>query len=142
MKKTNIVEEKCAICGCGLHRGGEYAKPSVKGRSHATKHHFVAERFFGRSSNRRGTQREPIFKDCPWDVERKSAVFCYECHEELIHNPILLPKDIADFAEIVKMRNLNEDNKSNDRGKIAGRIMLFQDVIKEGLQALMRKQKG
>lgn len=82
------MSERCAICGCDLHRDGEYAKPTIKGRSHATRHHFVAERFFGRSANRRGTQRSPIFKKCPWGVEKQSAVFCYECHEELIHYAI------------------------------------------------------
>ena len=35
----------CAICGCRLHRGGEYATPTTEGRSQATKHHYVAERF-------------------------------------------------------------------------------------------------
>jgi hypothetical protein len=67
----------------------------VKGRAHATKHHYVAERFFGRSKNRRGAQREPVFKSCPWDAEGKFAIFCFECHEELIHNPIVLPEDMG-----------------------------------------------
>jgi hypothetical protein len=43
------MTEKCAICGCELHRiAGTYARPTVEGRSHASKHHFVSERFFGR----------------------------------------------------------------------------------------------
>ncbi len=121
-----MVEEYCVICGCELHRSGEYAKPTVKGRSHATKHHFVAERFFGRSTNRRGTQRDPIFKTCPWDVEGESAAFCYECHEELIHNPVFLPEDVRAFAELVRSRKLHEVSKSSRRSKIAGRIKLLQ----------------
>lgn len=32
--------ERCSICGCKVHRNGDYAKPSVKGRSHATRHHY------------------------------------------------------------------------------------------------------
>jgi hypothetical protein len=43
------MAETCAICGCEIHRNGDYAKPTVKGRSHATRYHFVAERFYGRS---------------------------------------------------------------------------------------------
>ena len=42
-----------------LHRDGDYAKPNIKGRSHATKHHYVAERFFGRSSNREASKGIP-----------------------------------------------------------------------------------
>jgi hypothetical protein len=55
-----------------------------------TSHHYVAERFFGRSKNRRGQIREAIFPECPWDYEKRTVVLCYECHEELIHNPVFL----------------------------------------------------
>jgi len=101
------MAEHCAICGCELHRARDtYASPTIEGRSSATKHHFVAERFFGRSSNRRGTKTEGIFSTCRWGHEGKSDVFCYECHEVLLHNPVLLPEDVARFAELVWMRNL------------------------------------
>jgi hypothetical protein len=131
-------QEACAVCGCPVHRSGEYATPTVNGRSHATAHHFVAERFFGRSANRRGTTREGIFKTCPWDYEGKSEVYCYECHEELLHNPVLLPDDIRSFAELVKRRGFNETQKPEDRVKIAGRIKLLHEVISIGLQALIK----
>jgi len=140
--------ETCAVCGCKLHRNGEYAKPTVKGRSHATKHHFVAERFFGRSANRRGTQKHPIFEKCPWDVEKQFSVFCYECHEELIHNPVFLPQDIKNFAALAQERGLGEQQKLNSREKIAGRIQLFHEVIQAGIDKLGNqsniaiKQKG
>jgi hypothetical protein len=131
------MKEICGICGCPLHRTkNTYALPSVAGRGHATEHHFVAERFFGRSNNRRGTQTEGIFPKCPWDQEGKSAVFCYECHEELLHNPVLLPDDIAKFAELVRQRGLSEETKPEDRSKIAGRIALFQEVIARGLREM------
>lgn len=131
------MSEKCAICGCQLHRGGEYAKPTVRGRSHATEHHYVAERFFGRSSNRRGTQRTPIFDECPWGVEGGKVVFCYECHEELIHNPVLLLKDVELFAKLVQQRGFNETSKKEDRSHIAGRIKLLHEVIAKGLEQLL-----
>jgi hypothetical protein len=130
-------EERCAICGCQLHRSGEYATPTVAGRSHATEHHYVAERFFGRSTNRRGTKREGIFAECPWGHEGKAQAYCYECHEELLHNPVLLPDDVSVFARLVRARGLNEDGKPEDRSKLAGRIMLFQQVIPVGLKTLL-----
>ena len=131
--------EKCAICGCILHRrNGTYARPTVDGRTHATKHHFVAERFFGRSSNRRGTKTEGMFESgsCPLGHEGETAVFCYECHEELLHNPVLLPDDVASFAEIVRRRGLSESQKEKDRSKIAGRVQLFHEIIAKGLKTL------
>lgn len=131
--------EVCAICGCSLHRRpGTYGTLTAEGRSHATRHHFVAERFFGRSSNRPG-QREGIFRICPWGSERKTDVFCYECHEELLHNPVLLPNDIERFAELVKARRLSERNKGAQRHRIAGRVRLLHEVIDRGLDVLLEE---
>jgi hypothetical protein len=131
------MKEICGICGCSLHRTkNTYARPTVAGRGHATEHHLVAERFFGRSNNRRGTLTEGIFAECPWGQEGASEVFCYECHEELLHNPVLLPDDIEIFAELVRQRGLSEETKPEGRSKIAGRIALFHEVIARGLSEM------
>jgi len=132
------MAENCAICKCVLNRNGEYAKPTQQGRSHATKHHYVSERFFGRSGNRKRTIRERLFEQCPWGIEGNTDVYCYECHEELIHNPVFLPQDITRFAELVKQRGLNEEQKPDTRNKLAGRVMLLHEVISAGIQALLR----
>jgi hypothetical protein len=137
-----MTTERCAVCGCRLSRTkGEYAKPTIEGRSHATKHHFVAERFFGRSANRPGEQRERIFKRCPWGVEGESAVFCYECHEELLHNPVFLSRDIEGFAELVRRRGLNEKEKTKSRDKLARRIELLHEVLEQGIQELLSETR-
>jgi len=137
--KNVETAESCAICGCTLNRVADsYARPTIEGRSGASRHHFVAERFFGRSSNRQGTKTEGIFPKCPWEYEGKSALFCYECHEELLHNPVLLPDDISLFAELVRARGFSEVSKTDERTRIAGRITLFHEVIAVGLRALRR----
>ena len=129
--------DRCKICGCQLTRGGDsYARPTTAGRSHATRHHFVAERFFGRSGNRPGTKTAGIFPPCPWAVEGKADIFCYECHEELLHNPVLLPEDIARLSDLVRTHTLSEDVKPEDRTKIAARVVLFHEAIARGLRAL------
>lgn len=121
-----------------MHWGGAYAVPSVEGRSHGTEHHYVAERFFGRSATRRGEQRERVFATCPWGLEGRRAAYCYECHEELLHNPVFTPNDIACFAQLVASRGLNEDDKPQTRDKLAGRITLLHEIIAEGLNALYK----
>jgi len=137
------MTEHCAICGCPLHRTeGTYARPTIEGGGHATEHHYVPERFFGRSSNRRGTKTRGIFTACPWGHEGETAVFCYECHEELLHNPVLLPDDVERFAQLVQARGLAETGKTEDRTKIAGRIALLHEVIACGLAAIARGGKG
>ena len=134
------MKEHCAICGCRLHRDGGYAEPSVRGRSHATKHHYVAERFFGRSKNRPKDIREGIFKVCPWGHEKKEVTLCYECHEELIHNPVFLPEDIERFAYLIQKRGLAEELKSEDRSKLAGRIKLMREIFDAGLKEIMKNE--
>ena len=130
------MTERCALCECLLNRSGEYATPSVQGRSYATEHHYVAERFFGRSKNRPGEERVAILEADPWGVEGQKDVFCYECHEEPLHNPVLLPEDVRRLAELVANRKLNENEKPSDRKQIAGRIQLLHEVIVAGLLAL------
>jgi hypothetical protein len=135
------MTERCAICACPLHRTkGTYA--TFEGRRHASRHHYVAERFFGRSNNRTGAPRDRIFDECPWGLERKSNVFCYECHELLLHNPVLLPEDIQRFSELVRRRGLSEELKPAVSTKIAGRIKLFHEVISRGLDAIFQEQVG
>ena len=134
-KKPDI--ERCALCDCILHRGKDYAADTPSGRAHATKHHLVAERFFGRSANRRGTQRPPLFHRCPWGFERKTVLFCYECHELLVHNPTFLPADIQAFAELVRARRLHEKHKPSHRRRIAGRVRLFQEIVSAGIHQLL-----
>ena len=133
------MNEKCSLCGCQLHRlPGEYGKPSPLGRSHASTRHFVAERFFGRSKNRPTEIRLGIFDQCPWGLEHQHAVFCYDCHEELLHNPVLCPEDLALFADLVVRHGLNETDKPSDRKKIAGRIELLHEVVSAGLKTLAK----
>lgn len=130
----------CSICGCRVHRDGDYARPTPKGRSHATAHHYVAERFFGRAANRPVKQREPLFDKCPWNLEGQRAVYCYECHEELLHNPVFTRADIRALAELVRLRGLHEQDKSEDRGKLAARIKLLHEVMARGLQVILDEE--
>lgn len=134
--KHKEVSEVCAICGCKLHREkGTYAKPTTKGRSHASEHHLVAQRFFARSANRTD-KLEGIFIECPWKSKGETIVTCYECHEELLHNPVFTRNDIELFASLVKKRGLNEGDKETGRTKIAGRIKLLNEAIRKGLDML------
>ena len=131
--------EYCKICGCIIHSGGgDYAQDDKYGRSHATKHHLVAERFFGRTKKKRTRIFAPTD---PWELKGESVAFCcYDCHEELLHNPVLLPEDIKGFAELVKLEGFDEKEKTESRVKIAKRIELFHEVIAEGIKALRGKK--
>lgn len=135
------MEQKwCGICGCRLHRRGGYGSPTVDGRAHASSHHYVPERFFGRSKTRKGEARDRLFESSPWGLEGKAGVFCYDCHEELLHNPVLLPADVEAFAELVRLRGLEEPAKSESREKLAGRVQLFHEAIAAGIRHLLAQE--
>ncbi len=71
----------------------------------------------------------------------KSDTYCYECHEELLHNPVFIPEDILRFSELVRKRGLGEDKKTASREKLAGRIRLLHDVIEAGLRTLNKDER-
>jgi len=54
----------------------------------------------------------------------------------MLHNPVLLEEDVVLFAELIRLRGLQEDLKTEDRTKLAGRVRLFHDVFAAGLRAL------
>jgi len=129
MKRRQEIE-RCAICGCRLNRGGEYGDPS-----HASGHHYVARRFFKKKKD------DPIFKNCPWTLEKPIEIFCFDCHEQLLHNPVLLREDIERFRKLVELKGLSQSEKEPSRDKIAGRIKLLHKVIAAGLEALLVAEK-
>ena len=132
--------ETCAICGCKLvYLKNAYGKSTVEGRSHASRHHYVAERFFGRSKNRPSVIKDAIFDQCPWGLEGKEAVFCYDCHEELLHNPVLLPEDIANFRLLVERSGCSELEKTDSREELGQRIRLLHEAIAVGLKYLLNE---
>ena len=74
----------------------------------------------------------------PVGTRSETAIFCYECHEELLHNPIFLSEDIKKFAALCVERGLVEQEKTESREAIAGRIKLLHEIIQTGLNALTK----
>jgi len=50
------------------------------------------------------------------------------------------PEDVALFAELVRMRDLAEKVKPANYSKIAGRVVLFHEVMALGLKLLHEKE--
>jgi hypothetical protein len=68
--------------------------------------------------------------------ENQHNVFCYDCHEVALHNPVLLREDVQRFADIVRKRDLSEEQKTDDLSKIGGRIEILHEAIARGLKSL------
>ena len=59
----------------------------------------------------------------------------------MIHNPVFLPEDIRMLADLVRSRDLDEDQKYESREKIAARIRLLHEVIRTGLERVLDETK-
>ena len=106
---------------------GQYAKDSINGRSYPTKHHLIAKRFYNK-------KRKKIFET----IDKPSVVeLCYDCHEELLHNPVLSANDIEKFSMLIKQKECNETIKDDSKNKIRERIDLFAEIIAEGIKTLL-----
>lgn len=70
-------------------------------------------------------------------MEGRETVFCYECHEVLLHNVVFLPKDIERLAELARKRGCAEDEKPATHEKLAERIKLLHEVVDAGLTKLL-----
>lgn len=140
--KKQLIKTHCRICSCVLSRkNGTYGQATPSGRSHGTKHHLVAKRFFTKTKNDSISKMNPIFKDGDYpQYKGQMETLCYECHEELLHNPIFLPNDIDKFAKLVEKRFCDErgKKKTTKRKKIGQRIKLLNEVISVGLDELLK----
>ena len=74
--------------------------------------------------------------------EGTAGVFCYECHEELLHNPILLPDDIAKLRQCFVQKGITETEKTNDRILAARRVALLHEVIQRGISSMQNDSKN
>ena len=54
----------------------------------------------------------------------------------MLHNPVFTRDDVKLFKELVKLRCLDEDEKTEDRSKLGGRVKLFHEVISAGLRSV------
>jgi len=141
--KTKEAEKTCAICGCPLHRtAGTYAKPTADGRSHATDHHCVPKRFLS-DKNTKGEKRGPVLTDRHWAEKGSQTVtLCYDCHEELLHNPILLEEDVKHLRQIMDNKGCTETHKTEGDYKcIANRVRIFHEIIKAGIEHTLKEPK-
>ena len=135
-------KEKCAICGCTLNDDPKvYATDTEAGRGHRSKSHYIAERLLGRCR----TQGDGIFTGRERWLQGsggKTEDLCFDCHEELLHNPVLLPDDIKRFRDLVFYYGYGERTKiDGDKKKLAKRIKLLHSVIEEGIKVLLAKSR-
>ncbi len=113
---------KCQLCNIELQEGNQNnIYGTDEGMNHISRHHLFPKRFKDYFTN---DEIKEIFQiETPQIVEN----FCYECHEEVLHN-LVLNREIID-----KLSKLFEGKDKKTR------IMIFHEIIKLGLEAILTK---
>ena len=111
----------CVLCRTELVEGNVghvYGTNTDEGMRHLSTHHRVAERL--EKFLALDTTKEKLCSGAGMDDK---LVLCCFCHEELLHNPILLPGVETTLAKAFA---------SKDR---AERLMVFAEIIRIGAEA-------
>ena len=116
----------CVLCGTELVEGNVdyfYGTNTDKGMRHLSTHHRLADRL--EKFLALDTITEKLCSGAGMDDK---LVLCFFCHEEMLHNPILLPGVETTLAKAFA---------SKDR---AERLMVFAEIIRIGAEAY--KERG
>jgi len=111
---------RCVLCRIEFTTG-DYATES--GRHNKSEHHLFPTRF-----KKYGISQRSLAKKL--DVETRdfdSVHLCYECHEELLHNPVFTAKMIKELSHLMIGKSLEE------------RVITLSRVIELGINEAVKK---
>ena len=110
------MKKKCLICGVELVEGNPNNKyGTFEGRNYISRHHLFPQRF------QKYFQENEVLNIFGITKFNERAEFCYDCHEEMIHNLILNKEILEKLNEKMNGKNLKE------------RIQIFHEIFKKGL---------
>jgi len=90
------------LCGIEVTTSGVYA--TENGQHYRSKHHLVPNRF----NKYRISQRSLAKKLNVETGDFISILLCYECHEELLHNPVFTTKMIKELSHLMRGKSLED----------------------------------
>ena len=96
------TKSRCMLCGIEYSTGAVYA--TEHGRHSRGRHHLFPRRFEKYDMSQEGFAKK-------LDVETRDLGFvhlCYECHEELLHNPVLTAKMLDELSHLMRGKNFED----------------------------------
>ncbi len=110
--------DHCMLCGKKFTTGA-YATES--GRYHRSEHHLFPTRF-----KKRFSQRSLAKKLNVETQDLDSVYLCYECHEELLQNPVFTTKMIEELSYLMSGKSLQN------------KVVTLSRVIKLGIREAIK----
>jgi len=114
--------DHCVLCGIKFSTKGVYATES--GRYNRSEHHLFPTRF----KKYRISQRSLAKKLNVGTQDFDSVHLCYECHEELLHNPVFTTKMIKELSHLMKGKSLED------------KVITLSRVIKLGIREAIKEK--
>ena len=93
--------DHCMLCGIEF-TSGAYA--TENGRYNRSEHHLFPTRFEKYHISQRSLAKKLNVESQDFD----SVHLCYECHEELLHNPVFTTKMIKELSHLMRGKSLED----------------------------------
>ena len=119
MKKETT--DHCMLCGIEF-TSGAYA--TENGRYNRSEHHLFPLRFKKYRISQRSLAKKLNVETQDFD----SVHLCYECHEELLHNPVFTTKMIEELSHLMKGKRLED------------KVITMFRVIKLGIREAIKEK--
>ena len=93
--------DHCILCGIEFTTG---AYATENGRYNRSEHHLFPARFKKYHISQRSLAKKLNLESQDFD----SVHLCYECHEELLHNPVFTTKMIKELSHLMRGKGLED----------------------------------
>ena len=115
--------DRCVLCGIKFTTGGVYATES--GRHNRSEHHLFPARF-----EKFGISQRSLAKKLNVETQDFDSVhLCYECHEELLHNPVFTTKMIKGLSHLMKGKSFED------------KVITLSRVIELGIEEAIKEKR-
>ena len=111
--------DHCMLCGIEFTTG---AYATENGRYNRSEHHLFPARFKKYHISQRSLAKKLNIESQDFD----SVHLCYECHEELLHNPVFATKMIKELSQLMRGRSLED------------KVIILSRVIELGIREAIK----
>jgi hypothetical protein len=113
---------RCQLCKAELQEGNRNnIYGTDEGMRHISRHHLFPKRFRNYFTN------DELMKIFQIETPNILGNFCYECHEEVLHNLILNREIIDKLSQLFE----GKDKKT--------RIIIFYEIFRMGIETILKK---
>ncbi len=92
------------LCGIKFSKTGVYAEKTESGQRYRAEHHLIPKRF----EKYHISQRSLAEKLNVGTQDFVPVYLCYECHEELLQNPVFTAKMLEELSPLIKGKSLED----------------------------------